>query len=119
MYIGRQDEKKKHLKFPVPRSRQRKRMSDEPLWAFSILGDLWRQEVTAELKFGHAAETIDYFYTLSWSFGGSAMVDVDGTAVNKGRRRGKSGRVHGAALTGAFLSPQKSQGPVDDPLESQ
>ena len=86
------------------------------VWAIFCVNVNWitrkRHTILTNLT---AAETIDCFYTLSWSFGGSAMVDVDGRAVHEGsgcrfwflQCRGKSGRVHGAALTGAFLCPQK------------
>eukprot|EP00956_Cyclotella_meneghiniana_P001585 scaffold1790_cov30-Cyclotella_meneghiniana.AAC.1 len=70
-----------------------------------------------------AAETTDCFYTLSWSWGGSAMVDVDGTAADEvdfdfcseeGRAEGCT-ELHSRAL---FSAHKKSQGPVDELVES-
>jgi len=73
-----------------------------------------------------AAETIDCFYTLSWSWGGSAMVEW---TVRPPMRRaevdfdfcGQEGRAEGCTeqhSRALFSAHRKSQGLVDDALES-
>eukprot|EP00956_Cyclotella_meneghiniana_P002648 scaffold3140_cov24-Cyclotella_meneghiniana.AAC.1 len=73
-----------------------------------------------------AAETIDCFYTLSWSWGESAMVEW---TVRPPTRRvevdfdfcGQEGRAEGCTALHSralFSAHRKSQGLVDEALES-